>query len=371
MLRVLISAPSIDAEKNVSGVSSVVIQIKRALSSRIEFRHLEIGSEQRGARLARLFGSLSKSARALWTVLTSRFDILHSNTAMMPKSIIRDLAVIAAARLCGKPVVLHVHGGAFIHQQPRGALRVAMLLLFRLSTSIVVLSRTQLSYFVQTYPLTRGKIDFIYNGINLSGDNVADSCGPPVAVTRESLSSGDLKVAFVGRLAPEKGLRILFSACRMLDADDGIEVAIFGDGDLLPEVLALTQEKTFVGYRALFQPSESRKVLRNFDALVLPSLAGEGMPMAVIEAMSAGVVPICCRNSSHPEIISDGQTGLLIEPGSPEAIVKAFLRLKRDKQARRQMGDAAKQFALANFDARKNFSKFVDIYERLCAKSGP
>jgi glycosyltransferase involved in cell wall biosynthesis len=361
MVKVLISAPSLDVAKNVSGVSSVVMQIIGVLSATVEFRHLEIGSEQRGGKFARLLASLLKSARAILTLLTSRYDILHSNTAMNPKSIVRDLAMVAAARSRGRAVLLHVHGGTFVHDEPPAVLRLALALLFRLSGSIVVLSRTELAYFAENYPETAGKTEFIYNGTDLSGQ-IAQA-GQETSVARR------LRIAFVGRLAPEKGLATLVAACQMLDGTDEIDLDVFGEGDLLPNVLALTRQKTFVCYRGLFRPSDSRRVLRDYDALVLPSLRGEGMPMAVIEAMSAGAVPICTPISSIPEIITDGETGLLIEPGSPGAIVEAFLRLRRDPPALRHMATAAYEFAKINLDARKNFGKLMSIYQRLCHHS--
>ena len=88
--------------------------------------------------------------------------------------------------------------------------------------------------------------------------------------------------------------------------------------------------------------------------------------MVLIEAMSVGTVPICPESSSFPELVSDGQTGLLIKPDSPAAIVEALSRLKRDERARRRIGEAAHEFAVANFDAQKNFRKFAGIYQRLC-----
>jgi glycosyltransferase involved in cell wall biosynthesis len=358
MVKVLISAPSLDVAKNVSGVSSVVMQITRVLSSSVKFRHLEIGSEQRGGFFVRLIVSLSKSARSLFTLLTSRYDILHSNTAMVPKSIIRDLAMVAAARLRGKPVLLHVHGGRYVHDRPPTMLRWAQRLLFHLSGRIVVLSRTELSYFTRNYPETARKTEYIYNGTAVSDE--------AAAVDRTASALGQLRVVFVGRLAPEKGLSTLISACLQLKDTDQVDLDFFGKGDLLPDVLALTQQKTFVKYRGIFQPAECRAILESYDALVLPSLRGEGMPMAVIEAMSAGTIPICTPISSIPEIIIDDETGLLIEPGSPDAIVAAFMRLKQDAPARRRMGSAAYEFAKANLDAKQNFGKLKSIYDRLC-----
>ena len=363
MLKVLISAPSMNVVRNVSGVSSVVMQVRRALSKTVEFRHLEIGSEQQGGPLVRLFGSLAKAARSATVVLVSNYDILHSNTAMNTKSIIRDLAMIMIARMRGKAILLHIHGGTYVHEHPPGILRWALKLLFTLSSSIVVLSRREQTHLAAKFPESALKMGVVYNGIDLSerlARNTAETA---------SLDLQRLKIAFIGRLAPEKGVVTLIEACRALDASDGICVDFFGDGELLPKVLALTREKTFVAYRGVFQPCESRKILRGFDALILPSLRGEGMPMAVIEAMSVGTVPICSPISSIPEIVTDGETGLLIPAGSPDAIVGAFRRLERDPEARRRIGCAAYGFAAAAFDARRNYHTLKGIYKRISPRS--
>jgi glycosyltransferase involved in cell wall biosynthesis len=361
MIKVLISAPSMNIAKNVSGVSSVVTHIRRALSDGVEFRHLEIGSEQQGGDLARLFGSLAKVARSAFVVLTARYDILHSNTALNKKSIIRDLALIIVARLRGKAILLHIHGGTYVHEQPPQILGYALKLLFDLSSYIVVLSRREQVHFVEKSPAITSKIGFIYNGIDLSEGDAEHAV--------EASSSGRLRVAFIGRLAPEKGIATLIEACRALEVKDRIQVDFFGDGGLLPNVLGLAREKVFVAYRGVFQPTESRKVLRDFDALVLPSLSGEGMPMAVIEAMSVGVVPISTPISSIPEIVTDGETGVFIPIGSSKAIVDSFARLQRDPESRRRIGCAAFKFAIAKFDARINYSKLNDIYQRISPRS--
>ena len=361
MVKVLISAPSIEVANNVSGVSSVVMQITQVLAPGIAFRHLELGAEQGGGPLMRLARSLLKSARSLFTVLTSRYDVLHSNTAMNPKSIVRDLAMVAAARIRGRAVLLHVHGGTYVHDVPPALLHLAQRALFGLSGRVVVLSKTELSHFTRNYPETSEKIEFVYNGTHVPSQ--APAAG------RELSATGRLKVVFVGRLAPEKGLAALISACLLLKDSDGIVLDIFGRGSLLADVLALTQERAFVQYQGIFQPAECRRIMESYDALVLPSLRGEGMPMAVIEAMSAGTIPICTPISSVAEIITDGETGLLIEAGSPDAIVAAFLRLKNDSPARRRMGSAAFEFAKENLDARKNFAKLKRIYQSLSSPS--
>jgi glycosyltransferase involved in cell wall biosynthesis len=69
------------------------------------------------------------------------------------------------------------------------------------------------------------------------------------------------------------------------------------------------------------------------------------------------------------EFVTDGETGLLIQPGSANAIVEALLQLKRDAPARRSMAAAAQKFAAANLDARRNYAKLAEIYQQICPGS--
>src|SRR5581483_6877859 len=119
-------------------------------------------------RLARPVISLLKSGQAVVTVLTAPFDLLHLNTAMRPRAVIRDLAIAAGARARSRPIVLHIHGTVPARQPPPPLARSAAALLIRLAHHIVLVSQTELAFFGQAYPGLEGKAQVICNGTSNS-----------------------------------------------------------------------------------------------------------------------------------------------------------------------------------------------------------
>jgi glycosyltransferase involved in cell wall biosynthesis len=361
MIKVLVSTSSSDAAGNSDDISSAVDAITRAVPREaVQFFQIDTSPGPKTGRIARPVTSLLKSGQAVLTVLTAQFDILHLNTAMRPRAVIRDLAIASGARARSRPIVLHIHGTVPVRQPPPPLARRAAALLIRLAHHIVLVSRTELAFFGKAYPGLEGKAKVICNGTSNSA-----SSSPRGADAVE----GRLKAAFMGPMSAEHGLTTLMAACRRLTYFDEVDVDFFGDGELLPGLLELTQRKAFVRYRGALPSSERRMILQNYDALIFPAVRMAGVPMALFEAMSAGAVPLCAGTPSMTEFVTDGETGLLIQPGSANAIVEALLQLKRDAPARRSMAAAAQKFAAANLDARRNYAKLAEIYQQICPGS--
>ncbi len=137
---------------------------------------------------------------------------------------------------------------------------------------------------------------------------------------RETLGIPDRAqvVAFVGRLSPEKGPEVLLGAAR----GSGLLVLVAGDGPLrgVLEAEGAGRALRFLG----FVPDVGQ-VLAAADLLALPSRT-EGLPMAVLEAMAAGVPVVASAVGSLPEVLGDG-AGVLVPPGDVEALRDALVRL--------------------------------------------
>ncbi|MGH7174822.1 MAG: glycosyltransferase family 4 protein, partial [Minisyncoccia bacterium] len=317
---------------------------------KVDIAHLEIGSEQGQRRYVRLANSLRKSLRGLVTVLAGRYDLLHCNTALDRPSITRDLAMVFAARLRQKGVLLHIHGGRFLEARPGRVLRWVIGLLMRLSAKVAVLSERERSILVANYPESADHVAVIRNGVNVC-------CLPQ----RDDAGAG-FKIMFVGRIAESKGIVPLLRACSGLAS--GVTVTLYGRGPLLDDVHRVASENKQVRYGGIFDTREAQSIASRYDALILPSLWGEGMPMAILEAMSVGTVPVCTALGSIPEIVQDGATGLLIAP-EPEAICKAIEMLSASPDLRKRLSEAAKNYALANLCASKNYGQLIPVYQQL------
>ncbi len=168
-----------------------------------------------------------------------------------------------------------------------------------------------------------------------------------------------LKVATVARLNIMKGHKYFLRAMALL-RDEGIHIEyhIAGEG---PERKAIEDEISRLGLQdrvtMLGAVDEERvlELLKSSDALALTSInMGEAAPVAVMEAMSCGLLPICSIIGGTPEMIDDGVDGFLIAQKDVEAIASVTRTIAMDPELRERMGRHARKTALEKFDHRVN-----------------
>lgn len=184
-----------------------------------------------------------------------------------------------------------------------------------------------------------GKVVMIPNGIiPVSVDNANRSS------VRRASGFGDDDVLFlsVGRLVYQKAHEYLVSAMSIVVQDaPNAKVGICGDGalrnDLEMQIHSLRLEEHI---RLFGMRDDVIKYLAAADVFVLPS-RWEGLPIALLEAMSAGLPVIATRVEGVNEVVQDGIHGLLVPTESPDTLAKAILQLCRDPEMRHRMGSAA------------------------------
>ena len=119
----------------------------------------------------------------------------------------------------------------------------------------------------------------------------------------------------------------------------------------------------------LFSRAEWRDVLCRYDMLLLPSISGEGMPMVILEAMTLGVVPVTTAIASVPEVVKDGERGMLVSVGDADAAIEAIASLNSDRAKLKRMRDACRAYARENFDVRNSSMRFLKIYRELTGRN--
>ena len=163
---------------------------------------------------------------------------------------------------------------------------------------------------------------------------------PNRELLRAELEIGGPMLAFAGRLGPQKALGVALDAIAKVP---DVTLAIAGDG---PDRPALERRARDLGVdgRALFLGSRSRgDVLRLFraaDASLLSS-SWENLPHTVLEALAVGSPVISTAVGGVPEIVRDGENGLLVPPGDPGALAHAIRRFFDDDELRRRLAEAA------------------------------
>ena len=150
------------------------------------------------------------------------------------------------------------------------------------------------------------------------------------------------QLLFVGRLADMKGLPILLEVLAKLE---GVSLDIAGDGpdrqtlEQQARALNISNRVKFLGYQS--QP-QVRELLKKSDVFVMSSFA-EGVPVVLMEAMAAGVPVVATRIAGIPELVIDGQSGLLVAPGDVNGMTIAVDRLVQDAELRNRFAIAARQ----------------------------
>jgi len=204
----------------------------------------------------------------------------------------------------------------------------------------------------------RGKLRVIPNGVDTGRFR-------PDAARRDRLrgefgAGGEFVWLAAGRLMWKKDYpTMLRAAARLRECF----LFIAGAGPLEPELAALARE---LRVRAHFLgPREDVPALMNAaDGLVLSSVV-EGLPMVLLEAASSGLPCVATDAGGARDAVGDGETGFLAAPGDPEALASAMARLvELPGAARREMGRAARDLALARFDMGSVTSQWEELYRQ-------
>ena len=135
------------------------------------------------------------------------------------------------------------------------------------------------------------------------------------------------RIGFVGTLAPHKGVDVLIRAFRGLGRPD-LTLDLHGSLTTHPAHVALLRREvegdTRIRFHGPFAEGEQERVLSAIDLLVLPSVWWENSPLTVLEALAAGVPVVASAIGGLPEIVADGDTGLLVPPSDPAALRQAI-----------------------------------------------
>jgi glycosyltransferase involved in cell wall biosynthesis len=202
--------------------------------------------------------------------------------------------------------------------------------------------------------LRAGAIHTIHNGV-LAGDGASDT----------RAASMRPMVGALGRLTPQKGFDVLL---RALVALPDVDALIVGEGPERPNLERLIDELGLGGRVRLPGSTEDpASLLRSIDALVLPSRF-EALPLAVLEAMHAGLPVVASDVGSVAEAVVDGETGLLV-PAGDEAALAVAVRRVLDPAVGRRMGAEGRRVAVARFTRERMVRDYELLYSGLCGWS--
>jgi len=237
-------------------------------------------------------------------------------------------------------------------------------LLYNFFDHIVAVS-TPVARDVGPYLLNRKKLTVISNGIDT--DNYYNFSGPKTLRSELGLSADDIVVGVVGRLAPQKGHRdLIVAAAQLAGAHPQLKYVFWGNGHLENELRDLTAQHNLTD-RVLFAgiAEDMAQVYAEIDLLAMPSLS-EGLPMALLEAMTAQLLVLATPVGDIPEVIKDNETGFLTPVENPAQLAQRIASLIEMPQPERQRIAAnARQFIIDHFSAEAMAAQYKTLLQKL------
>lgn len=180
------------------------------------------------------------------------------------------------------------------------------------------------------------------------------------------------EILFVGRLSEEKGVLVLIKAVSRLKAKHpDLKLKIVGSGHLRKEIrrqireMDIEDKVQMLGFKSY---EDIIGAYHDSSLVAVPSIYPDNLPTVCIEAMGAGRPLIGSRIGGIPELIDDGKTGILVEPGDAEALAKGIDRLYSDFPLLRDMGRKGRKKAECEFNEKDYCLKTITAYEEIYKK---
>ncbi len=166
---------------------------------------------------------------------------------------------------------------------------------------------------------------------------------------------------YVGRMTKLKGLKTLLEATARVPR---VQVKIAGGGQLESELRGLKESEGInnLSFEGIVDRRAARSLLEGAVFTVAPSEAYENCPYSVMESLAAARPVVGSRIGGLPELLLDGETGLLFAPGNVAGLSESMCRLWQDRKAAARMGRAARAFALATFGETAHYERLMQIY---------
>lgn len=346
--RVLMIGPG----RNVKGGIATVVEnyYKCGLDKSIELNY--ISTMEDASRAKKL--AVAAKAYVTFAGLLNHCEIVHVHMAAQA-SFNRKAMFVEKAYKARKKIIIHQHAADFdkyFFEQVNETKRKRIKKIFSLADKVIVLSEEWADFFGGNIcnPKT---IEVLYNGVLMP--------------EYEKDNYGDHNVLMLGRLGERKGTYDLLRAIpKVLESIPDVIFYLGGDGDVTQCKSIVTQAglEEHVKILGWVRNKDKEEYLKKCSTFILPSYH-EGMPMAILEAMSYGMATISTNAGGIPQIIEQGISGIRVESGDIEGIADALISVLRNKEIRTQLGRNGFKRIRDKFDFRVNEHRLVEIYREV------
>lgn len=346
--KVLMIGPDRSVHGGISGV--VNNYYDAGLDEKTELCY--IGTMVEGSKLRKLWQAFTAFCR--FACKLPFYEIVHVNVAS-DASYVRKSFFIRLAKLFGKKIVIHQHGGDFENYyaglSDRGKAKVRKVL--SMGDVFLVLSPVLQEFFGDVID-DKSKIVLFPNTIKIS--------------EMKSKRYGQHKLLFLGRICKEKGIHELLTVMSCLK-EQFPDIRLYLGGIWEEEAIQREAEaqSDHVEWIGWVTGEEKEKYLQECDIFVLPTYF-EGQPVSVLEAMSHSCAVVASDVGGIPQMITSGQNGILIKPQNESMLQNALKKILSDAQLCEALGKEARKKVKKDFSMEQSMERLLDIYAKLISQ---
>jgi sugar transferase (PEP-CTERM/EpsH1 system associated) len=278
-----------------------------------------------------------------------------------------NLLARVVGRLAGVPIIVTSRRNVHIGGKGRELLKRATAWM---DDRVIAVCEAARQAEIQRSGVSPDKVVTIHNGIDVRRFSAEKRSRHCVRNTF-GVPHDALLIGAIGRLHAQKGFPYLLRAtAELVTRMPHVRLLVVGEGELRRllgdqcQDLGLAETVTFAGLR-----TDVPQILSSLDLLVLPSL-WEGMPNVVLEAMAAELPVVATTVGGTPEVVVDGETGILVPAADVEALARAIERLLSDCALRQRMGQAGRKRIEEHFTVAQMVRKTENLYEQLLVEKG-
>ncbi|HHT9112847.1 MAG TPA: glycosyltransferase family 4 protein [Candidatus Wunengus sp. YC65] len=301
--------------------------------------------------------------RLYFLILRGRYDIVHCHTSK--GGFIGRLAARLANVKC---IIYSPHGDIF--EGYFGKIKTRFFIWLerfsaRFTDKIITLTKSGIEPYIKAGIGQKSQFDYIYNGVDI--ESLRKRKVDRIQKRQElGIENEYFLIVTAGRLVPVKGQTYLISAlAQVITKIPNIRLVFLGDGELRGELsgqvktLGLEKQVLFLGMR-----SDVPEIISCGDLFVLPSV-NEGFGVVLLEAMVMKCPIVATNVGGVPEVVLDGETGILVPSGDPVQLAEGIVRLLRDRALAAQMAESGYQRLKTCFDIRETVAKTENLYREL------
>jgi glycosyltransferase involved in cell wall biosynthesis len=351
---ILITSPSIDTSKNIGGISSLT-RLLIIHNNYVNYSLTEVGRRDSQKRNVQwILNQVVLIYNYTKKLITNKeIKIVHINIPLSELSIFINLALLTIARILSKKIVVHLRGGSLsLNRNINKLQKETISLCINLADKVLVLGKKEFIFLSRFYKINNSnKISILPNAVEI-----------PKNILPKPRSK-DLKIIFIGRIDKQKGLYDILNALETIKNKVQFQYLLAGEGP--DKDLYISHCKNILNdkfrYLGVLKSSDKIEFYRNADIFILPSFF-EGMPNALLEAMSYGITSIVTPVGSIPEVIINNKNGFIVPLHNDRVISDIIIKLYNNKTLLIELGTAAQKTIYESYSILNYIKKLNNIY---------